>query len=78
MNIQQVNKMLKLIIDFWRLCLSGRILDVRCGEDIMIRYNNINKYTVVHKNNHSFILNCDMFIYIYSVRGEISQLATNT
>ena len=35
MNIQQVSEMLKLILCFGRLCLSGGILGVCCNESFM-------------------------------------------
>ena len=38
----------------------------------------INKHTFIHKKIIFFILNFDICVYIYSIRGEINQLSTNT
>ena len=44
MSIQQVNKMLKLILWFLLTlpCIGGHNLGACCDEDIMIHYNNVN------------------------------------
>ena len=39
---QDVNKMLKLILFFWKSHLRGHIWHVHCDKDVMIHYNNVN------------------------------------
>ena len=79
--------------DFWRLCLRSPTLEVWCDEDVTIHYNNasfwsvnaqmfetkysINKYAHIHKKP-IFLCTYEIFSCIYSVRGEIDQVLTNT
>ena len=43
MNVQQVNKMLTLVLErknnFYRLCRNGCILEVCCNKDVVTHYN---------------------------------------